>query len=109
MDDPPLAPPLPRRTRRKRPAAVIIAELRALAGIVLERAIAHEGEAAQEELVRWAQDLAAELDLPDRFHAVSSWGDLALALAQVHAAADGATSAPATQPRARQRMRRTRA
>lgn len=99
---------MPRTSRAKRPAVITIAELRALAGIALERALVDSAEPAQEQTLVWARELAAEIDLLDVLGAPVSWGDLVNALARVHAAAPGQATATKTAPGAKQRMRRAR-
>jgi hypothetical protein len=63
---PPTAPtPGRRRSRAKpkppRPRAVVVSELRALGGIVLEQALQAPGARPQESMLAWAGRLAAEL------------------------------------------------
>lgn len=57
-----------RRSRAKprppRPRAVVVSELRALGGLVLEQALQDAGARPQASLVDWAGRLAAELGSP---------------------------------------------
>lgn len=65
-------PPAPRRRRRPsrakpkppRPRDAVLAELRALGGLVLELALQDEGARPPASLRAWADRLAAELDCP---------------------------------------------
>jgi hypothetical protein len=58
----------PRRSRAKpppaRPRAVVLSELRALGGLVLEQALQDPAARPQASLVSWAGRLAAELGAP---------------------------------------------
>lgn len=68
---PPIAAPAPttrRRSRAKpkppRPRGVVMSELRALGGLVLEQALQDAAARPQASLVAWAGRLAAELGAP---------------------------------------------
>ncbi len=64
----PLAPARPRRRSRAKPKPararlVVTAELRGLAGVVLEQALLDASSDPQKSLVGWANRLAAEFDV----------------------------------------------
>jgi hypothetical protein len=82
----PPAPPPPRRSRAKpkppRPRSVLVSELRALGGLVLEQALQDATARPQASLVDWAGRLSAELGSPPA-EAPATYRELMRSIAEV--------------------------